>query len=335
MIRKTLFTVLYLLLYAAYCHAQDWKHYTADGPIYSLAVKDDTIFASGLGGLVKTHPSLNSPIIYTRLTPGFDSYTTIVHGVYLLPSGEVTMKKGTDSYIYQNGVFTKGTLPDFTTAVTDKDNNVWFGRYAEGLSKYDGQTITKFSTTLFVDDIDINASGDSIWILGNRSILLLINGVLTTEISFLDFPPNVMELYSLKVDKDSRLWVEVEEVFYPEDQDKSYTSEVLYCLKNKEWIKVDVLGEIHAMEKGSNGAVWVSTQSDLIHYDDINLKQTYPYDPKMVGVFKTTSMHAYKNGVLLGGDVGGGLYLFESGVFTKIPTSNSGLPSGSIRKNVV
>jgi streptogramin lyase len=332
MIGKTLFTALYLLLYAAYCHAQDWKHYTADGPIYSIAVKGDTIFASGGGGLVKTHPSMSSPIVYTRLTPDFDSYTTIVHGVYLLPTGEVTMSKGTDSYFYQNGAFAKGNLPDFTSAVTDKDNNVWFGKYGEGLSKYDGQNITKFSNTISFDDIDINAAGDSIWMLSYQSISLLSNSVITSEIDFMDFPPNVMGLLSFEVDKDGRLWVEVEEVFNPEDPNLSYTSDVLYCLKDREWIKVDVLGEIHEIEKDINGAVWVSTHSDLIHYDDLNSKQTYPYDPKMVGVFETASMHAYRKGVLLGGDVSGGLYLFENGVFTKLPTSNSGLLSNYIRK---
>jgi len=321
--KKILIAVLNLMWYAA--QAQDWTHYTTDNAIYSIAVKNDTIFASSTGGLIKTHPSLKLPVIYTRLTPNFDSYTNHVYGVYLLPSGKLAMNKGTDSYIYHNGAFSKDTLPYFSPAVTDKNGNVWIGKQSGGISKYDGQSIIEFSNTIPVQDIAANIEGDSIWVLAYQELYLLSNNVLTIKLEYKNFPANVTGLILVEVDKTGRPWIVVEEVVNPDDPDQSYTTDALYCLEKNEWTKVGLLGDIQELEKDPNGSVWVSTYSSLIRYSDINSKQTYPYDTLMMRDFKTVSMHAYRNGVLLGGERNG-LYLFENGSFNKLPSSNSGLP---------
>lgn len=334
--KQIIFTILTFLLFSK-TYSQNWKNYTASTNIWGISVKGDTIFAASDGGFIKTTPSIDSARVYTKANSNLAGETNNIRFVYQFPSGKIVLSVFNGTYFYQNGQVIPDTLPPFFHAVIDGEGDAWLAGDGN-LMVYDGNAIIEYTTSnspLFgqVYDLAINPTGDSIWLAVGSTLQLVENGNWTTFDNS-DSPFGTEYTDRVEVDTAGRVWSIVSQDLFPDDPETNIIADILYVGKATSWTPIDT-NHYDQFLADPDGSMWAATNTGLLHYTDLMTKQLY--EPQILDSptdFTVISMTFYNGGILLG-TVNDGILFFKNGVFTEVPSSNSGLRSNLIEETLI
>jgi ligand-binding sensor domain-containing protein len=143
----------------------------------------------------------------------------------------------------------------------DNDDNVWIAFISNGVTKYDGNTWTNYNTgnsnilSNYISCIEQDGDGD-MWFGTNDGISILADG--TTWYYYYD-PNTVLNILSLKKDRNNRVWIGTENESYLYYQDS-------YIYNGIKW-PIEDLNTINAIEEDENGKIWLGTDLGILKGD--------------------------------------------------------------------